>query len=67
MSKKSATVTISFTKDGVTFDRTFSGMDITEITDKDVAKTEFINKYKGIVDGTPISYDYSTVEKDIEY
>lgn len=67
MSKRSATVTIEFTKDGKNFNRTFSGMDVTEITDKDTAKTSFINKYKGIVDGTPVSYDYSQVEKDIEY
>ena len=64
---KTATVTINFNKDGTKFNRTFSGLNQTNISDKDVAKTRFIDKYKGIVDGTPETYDYSVVEKDIEY
>ena len=64
---KTATVTINFNKNGTKFSRTFSNLNQTNISDKDAAKTRFIDKYKGIVDGTPETYDYGVVEKDIEY
>ena len=67
MSAQSSTVTINFTKDGKEFTRTFSGLKIDNIGTKETAKTKFIDKYKGIVDGTPETYDFSVVEKGIEY
>lgn len=60
-------VTINFENGTTKFARTFSGLNSTNINDKAMAKTRFIDKYKGIVNGTPVSYDFSVVEKDIEY
>lgn len=67
MSAQSSTVKITFDKNGTTFDRTFSGLNVSKIGTKELAKTKFIDNYKGIVDGTPTTYDFSVVEKGIEY
>lgn len=64
---QSTTVTITFEKGEKTFNRTFSGLKYENIGTKELAKTKFIDMYKGIVDGTPTTYDFSIVEKGIEY
>ena len=66
MSTQSVNIKITFDKNGTTFDRTFNGLNKVNLSDKDLAKTKFVDKYKGIVDGTAVTYDYATVEKGIE-
>lgn len=66
MSKQSVNITVTFEKGGLTFNRTFNGLNKDNLSDKDLAKTKFVDKYKGIVDGTAVTYDYATVEKGIE-
>ena len=65
MSTKSATVKVNFTKGDTSFAKTFSKLRIDHIEDKDDA-AGFIAQYKGIVDGTPTTYDFSVVEAGIE-
>ena len=66
MSVKTSGVKIHYTKDNNTFDRSFSGFDITNIADKNDADTKFVGRYSAIVDGTPETVDFIVTEKGIE-